>query len=103
MLLARRIDRIIERTGAGRIFVASSSDFLGMRAAYQLYPRNVYWERHAELPSPDRLRGGDYVLLMLPTQHTVADGTLLFPEHPGAARAVAVLLETPNARFLRVD
>ena len=103
VLLARRIDRLVERAGGGRILVASGGDFQGMRAAYQLYPRNVYWERHAELPPPGRLRSGDYVLLLVPTQHTVTDGALRFPDHPASARAVTVLLETPNAVFMRID
>jgi hypothetical protein len=52
-----------------RIFVSSSSDYSGMRSAYYLYPRNVYWERHAQsLPEARHLRPGDYILLLSPAE-----------------------------------
>jgi hypothetical protein len=48
-----------------RIFVSSANDYLGMRAAFYLYPHNVYWERYATDP-PDfaYLLQGDYLLLL---------------------------------------
>lgn len=50
-----------------RVFIASASDYLGMRGAYFAYPQNVYWERHAvSLPPSDKIRAGDYVLLLRP-------------------------------------
>jgi hypothetical protein len=53
----------------GRIFVNSTSDYLGMRAGYFLYPFNVYWERHAtELPKGKYIRSGDHVVLIGPTE-----------------------------------
>lgn len=50
-----------------RIFVSSSSDYSGMRGAYYLYPRNVFWQRNrATLPDPEYIRPGDHVLLIRP-------------------------------------
>ncbi len=52
-----------------RVFVASSSDYAGMRMAYYLYPLNVYWRRGGpELPGSSRVRAGDYIVVVQPTQ-----------------------------------
>jgi hypothetical protein len=52
-----------------RFFVASASDYAGMRMAYYLYPRNVYWRRDGpELPPGDALSGGDYVVVVQPSE-----------------------------------
>jgi hypothetical protein len=52
-----------------RFFVASASDYAGMRMAYYLYPRNVYWRRDGpELPPGDALHGGDYVVGVQPSE-----------------------------------
>ena len=48
-----------------RIFVASEPDFLRERAAYYLYPHNVYAEpRRNDLPPPERLKAGDWMLVL---------------------------------------
>lgn len=52
-----------------RLFVATQSDFGGMRAAYYLYPRNLYWKRGGpELPPAERLRSTDRILLIAPSE-----------------------------------
>lgn len=51
-----------------RVFVSSADEYIGMRGAYYLYPRNVYWKRNGpELPAWRRLRKGDYLLVLAPT------------------------------------
>ena len=52
-----------------RVFVASKGDFWGMKMAYYLYPANVYWNREGpELPPPDKLRAGDFIVLVDETE-----------------------------------
>lgn len=75
----------------GRVFVSSSSDYFGMRAAYYLYPRNVYWKRHAKtLPEAGYLRPDDYVVLLEPfTERFNADaGELLYNDQRLSVRRV---------------
>lgn len=47
-----------------RIFVASEAQYFRQRAAYHLYPHNVYANpQRNELPTPDRLKPGDWMLV----------------------------------------
>jgi hypothetical protein len=47
-----------------RVFVASEADYFRERAAYHLYPHNVYAEPRANtLPTSDRLKPGDWMLV----------------------------------------
>ena len=47
-----------------RVFVAGGNDYIRGRAAYHLYPHNVYAEVHNDdLPTPDRLKPGDWMLV----------------------------------------
>jgi hypothetical protein len=47
-----------------RIFVASEADYFRERAAFHLYPHNVYAEpRRNELPAPERIKPGDWMLV----------------------------------------
>ncbi|MEP7208069.1 MAG: hypothetical protein ABI920_14105 [Casimicrobiaceae bacterium] len=47
-----------------RIVVAAEANYLRGRAAYHLYPNNVYFEPYANtLPDPDQLRSGDYMVV----------------------------------------
>jgi len=47
-----------------RVFVASETDYFRERAAFHLYPHNVYAEPRANtLPTPDRLKPGDWMLV----------------------------------------
>lgn len=67
--------------GDARVFVAAGDDdYSGMRGAYYLYPLNAYWRiGRVELPAPDQLRSGDYVLLLPGArsrfEHTTAGAT----------------------------
>lgn len=49
-----------------RIFIASPQEYLGLRAAYRLYPHNPYWARNSrhELPLATELDSGDFVLAL---------------------------------------
>ena len=43
-----------------RVFVASEDIYLGMRAAYYLYPLNVFWQlEDPEMPANKYMRPGD--------------------------------------------
>jgi hypothetical protein len=47
-----------------RVFVASEADYFRERAAFHLYPHNAYAEpRTNDLPPPDRLKPGDWMLV----------------------------------------
>jgi hypothetical protein len=60
--------------GDTRIFVLGNDKYSGQRAAYYLYPFNVYWpEPGRVLPQQDFFRRGDYVVLIRPTT-AVFDG-----------------------------
>jgi hypothetical protein len=51
-----------------RIFVLGNDKYSGQRAAYFLYPFNVYWpEPGRSVPQQDFFRRGDYVFLIRPT------------------------------------
>ena len=49
-----------------RVFIASPQEYLGLRAAYRLYPHNPYWARNRrhELPLATELDSGDFVLAL---------------------------------------
>ena len=49
-----------------RVFIASPQEYLGLRAAYRLYPHNPYWARNRrhELPLASELDSGDFVLAL---------------------------------------
>ncbi len=52
-----------------RIFIASSSDTVGMLTAYYMSPLNTFWHRGGpELPSGDVFMDGDYILMARPSQ-----------------------------------
>jgi hypothetical protein len=47
-----------------RIFVASDADYFRERAAFHLYPHNVFVApRKNELPPPERIKPGDWILV----------------------------------------
>jgi hypothetical protein len=83
-----------------RVFVASSDQYSGMRTAYYLFPRNVFWSLHLqELPVNTFLRKGDYIALVKPTDLRFNEefGALFGPER---ARLRAQLLYTDRAGSL---
>lgn len=94
---AGRVDDAVPAGASQRILVGSADEFRGMRAAYHLYPRNVYWERGRELPSPAYLKKGDFLLIVRPSRHSVQGGVLRHPdwEQPGP-RVRAVLADEPG-------
>lgn len=49
-----------------RVFIATPNEYIGLRAAYRLYPHNPYWRRHAryELPTAELLQSGDFILML---------------------------------------
>jgi hypothetical protein len=50
--------------GPARVFVVSDADFFRGRAAYHLYPHNVWYEPyHNAVPPADRLRAGDWLVV----------------------------------------
>ncbi|MEQ9465142.1 MAG: hypothetical protein RJQ10_15885 [Haliea sp.] len=86
---AERVKSLLPAGGATRIFVASSSDYGGMRTAYYLYPLNVYWRRGGpELPASSRLRAGDHIVVVQPSQVRFLPqaGRLLFADQGWSVR-----------------
>jgi hypothetical protein len=66
-----------------RIFLATGSDYFGVRGAYHLFPMNVFWRRHGpELPEPRYLRSGDYILVYAPrrVRYHPSEGMLRWPD-----------------------
>ncbi len=67
-----------------RVFIASPQEYLGLRAAYRLYPHNPYWARYRrhELPLAEELGSGDFVLALQSKELRFADetGQLHWPE-----------------------
>jgi hypothetical protein len=51
---------------SARVFIAATDEYLGLRAAYRLYPHNPFWRRHFgnELPSAAALKPGDFILTL---------------------------------------
>ncbi|MDC0362719.1 hypothetical protein OAN12_06715 [Halioglobus sp.] len=68
--IARMAHSVIDAIGPNdrRIFVNSNDEYLAMRSAFALYPRNVYWNRKqvGQLPT-EHLGAGDYITLVQPT------------------------------------
>ncbi len=67
-----------------RVFIASPLEYLGLRAAYRLYPHNPYWARHRrhELPLASELDSGDFVLALQSKglRYETKSGQLHWPE-----------------------
>ncbi len=65
---AERVRALLPAAGS-RAFVASVSDYDGMRMAYYLYPLNVYWRRGGpELPASATVQEGDYIIVVQPSE-----------------------------------
>ena len=57
-------DFVERRGGVTRVFVVADADFFRGRAAYHLYPHNVWYEPyHNAVPPADRLRAGDWLVV----------------------------------------
>lgn len=88
---------------SSRVFVASSDDYTGLRGAYYLYPRNVFWTlKGNEVPKNQYLRSGDYIVLLDP--HSIdydrSAGTLIAPR---GVLNVETLLTERAGNLVRVD
>ncbi|MEM9255102.1 MAG: hypothetical protein AAGA91_06625 [Pseudomonadota bacterium] len=86
-----------------RVIVASSDDYTGLRSAYYLLPRNVYWSlRGPEMPPARYLQSGDYVLKLSPTELNYNSDThsLLIPNAP--AVSADLIIREGNGSLLRV-
>lgn len=81
--LTRGIDPLLGPPSA-RVFIATSQEYLGLRAAYRLYPHNPYWARGRvnELPSASQLKPGDFVLTLRSTvvKYEPESGELQWPD-----------------------
>tara|TARA_R110001599_G_scaffold64147_13_gene180296 strand:- start:2 stop:991 length:990 start_codon:yes stop_codon:yes gene_type:complete len=87
----RFAERVVARVSAAdsRVFVASASDYGGMRMAYYLYPLNVYWRRGGpELPASSTVRAGDFIVVVQPSnvRGDPESGHLLFGDERWSAR-----------------
>jgi hypothetical protein len=84
--------------------VLGNDKYLGQRAAYFLYPFNVYWpEPGRVLPQQDFFRRGDYVVLISPTTAVFdAQGNKLWIPDTGAFDAQLVVA-TPAGAALRLN
>jgi hypothetical protein len=92
---------VMPRTPA-RIFVASDADYFRGRAAYHLYPHNVYFTaRGAALPSASAFRTGDWLLVYQRRgmQFDKAQGRIRWDDGQTVA-AEAKLVEPGAALFL---
>ncbi|CRI64476.1 hypothetical protein THIOKS11950018 [Thiocapsa sp. KS1] len=81
--MTRGIDPLLGPPSA-RVFIATSQEYLGLRAAYRLYPHNPYWARgrENELPSASQLKPGDFVLTLRSTvvKYEPESGELQWPD-----------------------
>jgi len=99
--LAQRARQHVDGEKA-RVFVSSSEDYHGLRTAYYLYPHNPYYRvRGHELPHPEHLSTGDYILIVRPAQTR-------FHRQAGAVQTrwgrvpVDSLFSEPSGTLLRV-
>ncbi|MEM6544686.1 MAG: hypothetical protein AAF680_07265 [Pseudomonadota bacterium] len=100
--LAERVRRELQEYPDTRVFIAGSNDYAGMRINYHLYPLNVYWRRHRELPDPENFRSGDHVLVMNPTKHRYEDDRIAYPDGRQSSNAEVVFV-SKNAALLRLQ
>jgi hypothetical protein len=87
---------------SARIFVTTSDDYTGLRAAYYLYPHNVYFMlRGRELPFSTYTDNGDYVLVVNPSRVKVnhQTGMLAFKRDYFPAE---MLLNTHQGKLVRL-
>ncbi len=95
-----RVKRAIQDPDA-RLFLATGHDYTGVRGAYHLFPRNVYWKRGGpELPDPKYIHPGDYIVLFDPqqVQFDRHDDTLVWPQGH-RLKVEGILLEGQGGLF----
>lgn len=106
-IIYRLIEQIRPLLGdpPARVFIASPQEYLGLRAAYRLYPHNPYWARNRrhELPLATELDSGDFVLALQSKElHFVAETSQLhWPENQLVA--VERLYRNPLGQLYRVQ
>jgi hypothetical protein len=86
-----------------RVFVAADAHYFRDRAAYHLYPHNVYFDPYRDtLPPASALRPGDYVLVYQRrgVQYDAQQQRLRLPE--GATVAAELLAADRGAALLRI-
>lgn len=97
---AERIRASLDESASTRIFVAGTHSYFPLRLSYYLFPLNVYWSRQGdEIPPVSRLREGDYIALMMPTEIRIDRDTL---NYRGASVPVDLLFAGPETALLRV-
>lgn len=104
--VARRI-RDADRSRGGRVLVLSDSGALAARVGWFLYPDNVWVDTRTLLrgtpPSPDALRRGDQVVLLLARglAFDATNGRLVWPD--GRTReARAILVDGPELALVEI-
>ncbi|MEM6486433.1 MAG: hypothetical protein AAF662_15795, partial [Pseudomonadota bacterium] len=98
-LSQRVFDEVRSSDSTPAIFVSSTSDYAGMRAAYFLYPMNVYWERFEELPAQKSFVSGDHILVVNPTRHRYSGGYITYPDRSDRIAAELLFSEPLGALF----
>lgn len=90
-------------SAGSRIFVSSSDHYTGLRGAYYLYPKNVFWTLKGPQVQPGHyLRSGDYIVLLKPNDATIdhEKNTLLASPHD---LQIEVLLRDTVGQLVRVN
>jgi hypothetical protein len=84
-----------------RVVLYCDNSALCVRAAFFLYPHNVY-RTNIKPPDPDELRAGDYFLLVISKLlgYDPEQGLLVWPD--GRTRAVEAIYLQPEALLLRL-
>jgi hypothetical protein len=84
-----------------RVFVSSKSDYVGMRSAYFVLPKNVFWRRGGpELPPRRFLHKGDHILVIPPTDLKIdLQRRVLITPDDGQLEAERVYLDAVGGLF----
>lgn len=87
-----------------RVFLYCDNDNLCARAAFLLYPHNVYRAVNARrtLPAPEELHEGDYLLLVYSRALGYDRGNQAAVWHDGRSKAADEVLLEPGALLLKV-
>jgi hypothetical protein len=120
-MLVNEIRRLLP-PGAARVLFLSDNDVIGLRAAYLLYPYNVFHDvrtgvskvnvfredkagvskGHGTAPDHETLRSGDYVALFLYSGLGYDFDKQLLVWHDGHTLAAELMLSKPNTLLVRV-
>lgn len=87
-----------------RVFLYCDNDNLCARAAFLLYPHNIYRAVHGRrtLPAPEELHEGDYLLLVYSRALGYDRGNQLAVWHDGRSKPADEILLEPGALLLKV-